>query len=204
MRWVYLLSGTLFGVLLLGAARFAFVHPPEAVHYHANLALFVDGQRFDLSGDRYMEDVAACAANPDAVRPQDRAHLHNNDHDVVHVHHGGATWGHLFTNLGFGLGDRYLILDDGRKLFDGEEGRTIKFFVNGMQVLELANRQIRSEDRVVVSIGAETADEVLATQVPQVASNAGEFNTISDPAGCAGAHRELTFGERLHHAFWGM
>jgi hypothetical protein len=202
MRWVSLLLGILLGALLLGALRFLFLPPPPAVHYHANFALFVDGQRVDLSGDRYMEDVAACAADPDAVRPQDRVHLHNHDQDVVHVHHGGATWGHLFTNLGMGLGDRYLILDDGRRLFDGEEGRTLEFFVNGMQVLELANRQVRSEDRVLISMGPETPAEVEATQLPQVAHNAGEFNGRDDPATCAGAHRDLTVGERLRRAFW--
>jgi hypothetical protein len=196
--------GLVLGVLLLGGARFFFVHPPEPVHFHANFALFVDGQRVDLSGNRYMEDVAACSANADAQRPQDRIHMHNNLQDVVHVHASGATWGHLFANLDMSLGDRHLILDDERKLFEGEEGRTIEFFVNGMQVLELANRQLRSEDRVVISVGPETPDEVLAEQFPQVASNADEFNQMDDPAGCAGAAHEMTFGERLRNAFWGM
>jgi hypothetical protein len=203
MRWAFLLTGVLLGVLLLGTARFAFVEPPPAVHHHANFAVFVDGQRLDLSGDRYMEDVSACAADPAGVRPQDRAHMHNNDADVVHVHHGGATWGHLFANLGMGLGDRFFILDDGRRFFDGEDGRTLKFFLNGEQVLELQNRMIRSEDRVLISVGPESPEDVLSTQFQQVSSNAGHFNEVSDPAGCAGAMRELTLGQKLRNAFWG-
>jgi hypothetical protein len=203
MRWAYLAVGVLLGGVLLGAARFAFVPLPEGVHHHANFAVFVDGARLDLSGDRYMEDVAACAADPDAVRPQDRAHLHNNDPDVVHVHHGGATWGHLFTNLGFSLGDGHLILGDGRRLFDGEEGRSLVFVVNGRQVLEFANRPIRSGDRALVSVGWETPEQVLTDQYSRVASNATEFNELSDPAGCAGAQHEWSFTDRLRHAFWG-
>lgn len=203
MRWGTLFIGLIVGVLALGTARFLLVEPAPAVHYHANFALFVDGQRLDLTGGRYMEDVTACAADPAGIRPQDRAHLHNNDADVVHVHHGGATWGHLFANLGFGLGDSFLILDDGRRFFEGEEGRSIKFIVNGQQVLELQNRMIRSEDRVLVSVGPESPNQVLASQYPQVESNAGHFNEVSDPAGCAGAMRTLTLGEKIRNAFWG-
>lgn len=202
MRWVYLVTGVVLGALLLGGARFAFVQPPQGVHHHANFAVFVDGERLDLSGARYMEDVAACAADPNAVRPQDRAHLHNDEGGVVHVHHGGATWGHLFANLGFGFGDGHLILDDGRRFFDGEEGRTFELVVNGREVLELANRPIRSLDRVLVSIGPETLEEVMAQQFPRVPNDAAHFNEVSDPAGCAGAQAERSLAERLVSAFW--
>lgn len=203
MRWTHFALGTIAGVLLLGAARFAFVPLPEAVHHHANFAVFVDGERLELSDDRFMEDVSACAADPTQVRPEDRVHLHDNNPDVVHVHHGGATWGHLFLNLGMGLGRHYLVLPDGRVLLDGEEGRTLKFFANGLQVPDLHNRPIRSEDRVLVSIGPETPEEVLEAQFGQVASDAGEYNEVSDPAGCAGAQREVGLVDRLRHAFWG-
>jgi len=203
MRAASLAVGILLGLLLLGGLRFAFVPPPQGVHYHANFAVFVDGDRVDLSADRFMEDVAACSADPDAVRPEDRVHLHGNDPDVVHVHHGGATWGHLFANLGMGLGEDYLILADGRRLFDGEEGRALAFVVNDLRVPDLHNRPIRSEDRVLVSVGPEPAEGTLERQFSEVASDAAEFNTTSDPAGCAGAHRELTLGQRLKHAFWG-
>jgi hypothetical protein len=202
MRWASLLLGAIVGVLLFVAARFFFLPPPPSVHYHANFALFVDGQRVDLSGDHYMEDVTACAGDPAGIRPQDRAHLHNHEADVVHVHHNAATWSALFTNLGFGLGDDYLILDDGRRFFSGEEGRSVKFFLNGEQVLEMANRTIRSEDRVLVSVGTETPEQALATQYATVASTAGEYNTRQDPAGCAGNMRQLTVRERLQRAIW--
>jgi hypothetical protein len=118
------------------------------------------------------------------------------------VHHNAATWGHLFANLGFGLGDTYLILDDGRRLFDGQDGRTLKFFLDGQQVLEMANRPVRSEEHVLVSFGSETPEQVLATQWPAVKTNAGEFNHMQDPAGCAGSMRKLTVGEKIRRAVW--
>ena len=200
MRWALLALGVVLGVLLLGAVRFSFLQPPS-VHYHANFAVMIDGERLDLSGDRYMEDVSACSADPDAVRPEDRAHLHENNPDVVHVHHGGATWGHLFANLGLGLGEDYLILPGGERYFSGEEGRQVSFVANGMQVPDLHNRLIRSEDRVLVSVSRVSSPEALLKEFSTVAENAGEYNTTQDPAGCAGS-REWTFGQRIRNAFW--
>lgn len=111
------------------------------------------------------------------------------------------TWGHFLANLGIGLGDDYLILNDGRRLFE-EEGRTLKFVVNGFAVPGMRNRIISSGDRVLISYGPEDAEEVTRTPFPRVASNAEEFNERQDPAGCAGA-QELSTWERTRGAFWG-
>jgi hypothetical protein len=191
------------GVLGLGMARLAFVPPPAAVHHHANFAVFIDGERLDLSAGRYMQDVESCARDPGSVRPEDRVHLHDGVGDVVHVHHAGATWGHLMANLGLGLGDGYLVTDDGHRYFHGEDGRSLTFVVNGFQVPSVANREIRSRDRLVVVVGPEAPEQVLHTYFPQVAASAATYNETSDPAGCAGAHGPLSLVERLKIAFWG-
>jgi hypothetical protein len=192
--------GILVGILLFGLARFAFAPADAAVHYHANFAIFVDGERLDLSADRYMQDVAACHADPSHVAPEERVHLHNNDPDVVHVHHSGATWGHFLMNLGFGLGDDYLITDEGAR-YESTPERGLKFVVNGFDVSSVYNRVIAPGDRLLISYGPESAAEVTEIQFPQVASNAPEFDTMPDPAGCAGPD-ELGTGERLRRAFW--
>ena len=41
--------GMALGAFGLGAARFLWVPPPEATHFHANWAIYVDGERLDLS-----------------------------------------------------------------------------------------------------------------------------------------------------------
>ena len=53
--------------------------------------------------NRYMEDVASCYGGAGS-NPRERVHFHENNPDVVHVHAAGATWGHLFQNLGWSLG----------------------------------------------------------------------------------------------------
>lgn len=194
------LGGVAVGVLALAGFRLAFVSMPHPPHYHANFAIFIDGARVDLSSDRYMEEVSACVAGAE-VQPRGRAHLHENDHDVAHVHHDGVTWGHLLTNLRFGLGDDYLAPDEGPVLTEGA-GKSLKFVLNGQPQFAVDGELIRSGDRLLISYGAESEAEVLRTQYPAVASNAEEFNQRQDPATCAGSH-EATFGDRLRHAFLG-
>lgn len=192
--------GVLLGIVLLGAARFAATPWEDPVHYHANWAVFLSGERLDLTADRYMEDVGACVAGGE-VLPTQRVHMHNNEQDVVHVHHRGVTWGHFLTNLGFVLGKDFLVLDDGRR-FEEREGRTLKFIVNGFAVPEIRNRLVESGDRLLVSFGPETLEEIADSQYSRVADNAEEYNHMQDPATCSGS-TEPTLQERLRRAFWG-
>lgn len=193
-------GGLAIGVVALAAFRFAFVPMPHPPHYHANFAIFVDGARVDLSGDRYMEEVSACVAGAE-VQPRGRAHLHSNDMDVAHVHHDGVTWGHLLANLRFGLGESYLAMDGGPLLTE-REGKTLKFILNERPQFAVHGELIRSGDRLLISYGAESEQEVIQTQYPEVASNAEEFNHKQDPVSCAGSH-EATLVDRLRHAFVG-
>jgi hypothetical protein len=196
-----LLAGVVLGVLALGMTRLTALPAEEpGTHYHANWAVFVDGQRLDLSAERYMEDVVRCKADPTQVDPQDRVHMHNRDHDVVHVHHGGATWGHFLANLGFAVGDDFLYTDTGER-YGATPERTLKFVLNGREVPSIRNRLIESEDRLLISYGPESAVEAARTQFPQVAANAGEHNLLPDPGACGGAVHAHG-GSRLRRAFW--
>jgi hypothetical protein len=189
------------GVLALVVFRLILAAPEPPVHYHANFAVFVQGERYDFSGDRYMQDVAACPGDVRDVPPASRVHLHNNDPDVVHVHHGGVTWGHLLANLGFVLGDEVLVTSSGETHLDGAGG-TLKFIVNGRPDPSIRNRTIRPRDRLLISFGPESESQVMESQFPEVATNAAGFDEIPDPAGCGGPD-EPTLRERLRHAIFG-
>lgn len=194
------LAGIVLGAAALGAARLVALPPPPVVHHHANWALVLDGERVDLTSAEYMEDVAACRADAALVAPEERAHMHANDHDAVHVHANGVTWGHFLANIGYALNARHLVTDAGRVVADSA-GHTLKFVVNREPVRALHNRLIRSEDRVLISYGPETVDEVVRTQFPRVASTAARLNALPDPATCSGPTAE-PFGDRLRRAFW--
>jgi hypothetical protein len=191
-------GGVVAGLLILLVVRFMTLEPEPVTHFHANFAVFVDGERMDLSAPRFMEDVEKCKADPNAMDPRDRVHLHNQDHDVVHVHAPASTWSHVFANLGMGLGDRWMVTEQGA--FLGPSGsRSLKFVLNGSSATDIANRAIRSEDRLLISYGEEPVAEVLRTQFPHVKSNAGEFNDKLDPGGC-GARHEPGFLDKLRRA----
>lgn len=200
--WIAGIGGVAVGVLLLAGFRFVTVPPPTTTHHHANWAVFVGGQRLDLSGDRFMEDVASCRTSPESIRPQDRIHLHDGDHDVVHVHHPASTWGQLLANLEMAAGPDYLFTPDGGRHFSGADSAVV-FIRNGQRVYDLSNETVRSEDRVVISFGAESAEEVMDHLFSQVADNAAEHNERADPGACMGSHEPESFAVRLRRAFVG-
>jgi hypothetical protein len=195
----YIAVGAVIGIIAIGLLRFAFAPWQHPVHFHANWAVVLDGERLDLSDDRYMEDVVACAAG-EQVAPAERVHMHNGVDHVVHVHHEGVTWGHLLQNLGFAAGRDFLILDDGRVLGD-EGGRTLKFVLNGFVVDDIRGRLIARGDRLLISHGPEGTDAVLRDQFPNVPADAPRYDEMPDPAACAGA-THLGTGERMRRAFW--
>lgn len=196
---VLLLIGAVAGILLLGGLRFAFQPHEHGVHYHANWAVVIDGERLDLTGMRYMEDVFQCSVDPNLQRPEDRVHMHEGNHDIVHVHDAGVTWGHLLANIGFSVGDDFLETDRARYV-EGEAG-TLKFVLNGAEVPSIRNLPIGDRDRLLISFGPEAAEEAASNQFAVVESSAAEYNTLPDPASCSG-QAEPTVGERLRQAFW--
>jgi hypothetical protein len=192
--------GILLGFAGIGGLRFARQKPPPPpVHFHANWAIYVDGQRLHLQDERYMEAVTQCAVDPSLVRPEDRAHMHGRNDDVAHVHAPGVTWGHLLANLRFDIGDDFLYTDTGR--FSNSGDRTLKFLLNGNPVASIQNLPIGNEDRLLISFGSESLEEVIGTQFPEVASDAERYNRMADPATCASASSEK-LRDRLRRAFW--
>lgn len=200
--WMTGLGGVLAGVLLLAGFRFMTVPPPHVTHHHANWAVFVNGGRLDLSDDRFMEDVASCRTSPESIRPRDRIHLHDGDDDVVHVHHPASTWGQLLANLEMAAGPDYLFTPDGERHFAAGDSLLV-FIRNGQRVYDLSNEPVRSEDRVVISFGTESPEEVVEAHFSQVADNAAEHNQKADPGACMGSHEAETIGAKLRRAFIG-
>jgi len=196
-----LFVGIALGAAGLGLIRFAALPPLEIVHYHANWAVWIDGERVDFSADRYMEDVAACTAGSHMdIVPENRVHMHENNPDVVHVHHGGATWGHLLQNIGWGIGESWIVTDSGELYRDtGSAGLT--FVLNGFAVPPAHNRAIAPGDRMLISFGTEDYGALMYERFTTVADDAPTFDGNYDPAGCAG-HADETFREKLRRAFW--
>lgn len=164
----------------------------DAVHYHANFALYINGQRDEFKSFTFYEEVEACAEHQ-AANPKSRVHMHDQDSSLIHVHDGGVTWGHFFANLGYGLTDKALQNDDG--LFMASESKKLRFYLNGEEVSAVANRTINSEDRLLISYGEEN-DEELEKRFKDIAASAREFNARKDPGGCS-SNDEPTLSKKL-------
>lgn len=143
-------------------------------HEHADLALYIRGQRFDFNQEQFVTTIE------EAVSPN--VHIHAPRYDVVHVHTTLTKWDEFFRSLGFQLtdpsfpgvsGDRVCLQmpKNGEKLCNNATD-TWKFVVNGVPVDGVSNVNIGDMSRVLFSYGPESIDEVVAKQWPQVTTQA--------------------------------
>lgn len=192
-RVALIILGFVLGVASFIVYRMARVQS-QSIHYHANFALYIDGQRDDFKSFTFYEEVQACVSDG-AQNPKARVHMHNQDPDTLHIHSGGVTWGHFFANIGYGLSNKSVETDAGVFAEQKNNSKQLRFILNGEEVDTAANRLIESEDRLLIDF-SDTKDEVLRKRFDEVARDAGEFNGKHDPGGCSG-NQKLTLLERF-------
>lgn len=192
---IILAIGLLIGFAVSTAIRFALIKD-TAVHYHANFALFINGQQDEFKSFTYYEEVASCT-DPSASNPKVRVHMHDNKAGLVHVHAGGVTWGQFFENLGYTLGDE--VIATSKDVFtDGTDENKLTFVLNGEPTNDIANKVIDSEDKLLINYGKDD-QSTLQERYSKVDNTAGEANRTNDPAACAGAH-EISTWDKLKQA----
>jgi len=192
---VALLVGILIGMIWLIAVRYV-TYKTVTTHYHANFALYINGQRDQFDSFTFYEEVQSCTSNEDD-NPKHRVHMHNQEKDVIHVHAPAVTWGHFFANLGYGLSNTAITTDMGT-FVDDANGKQLVFILNGQEVSDIANRVIESEDNLLINYG-EDKDQILNERSQKIPKTAGEYNGKYDPGGCSG-DAELTIWQRLKNA----
>lgn len=166
-----------------GYVRSAYLARHPHTHYHANLAIYANGQRIDLSGPKYMEDIGSCSVGQ-KTNARERTHLHSGVASVVHVHDDHVTWADFLKNIGF-FADRTRLLTDATTYTQGDE-EAVHFILNGKAVDDPTNQFIGDEDRLLISFGSEKESELITTQYAQVKATAAEYNHNDDPATCKG------------------
>ena len=177
-------------IIVIGL-RLVFVTPDELPpHYHADFAIFIYGQRLDLDNPGYYEEEGSCQ-EVSRDDPRSRAHLHQPDPGVVHVHDQAVTWGHFLTNLGFELSDDSLktrsnTYSDG--VLTNNEGQPyqLRFYLNGSFVNYLTDRVIGDEDVLIIDYSNQTEEEIIS-QRAKIEIKAALANQLDDPAGCFGS-----------------
>lgn len=198
-KWFLFGAGLVLGALAILAIRY-FTYSPPQVHYHANFAVYINGQREAFKGPQYYQEVAVCTTSGITL-PQQRAHMHDNINDVIHVHDHAVTWDQFFENLGWYVGPDFVQTADGT-MYKADDTNKLHILLNGQDYTDLTpitNMLIKDRDRLLISYG-NIDDATLQQEYKTVPSTAKHYDESQDPASCAGSEK-VTASDRLHHLF---
>lgn len=199
-KTAWLVAGILLGVFIILGIRFA-TYKMSHVHYHANFAVYIDGQREQFKDSTYYEDVIACAPTGDNIDPAERAHMHENINNVVHVHDHAVTWGQFFTNLGWYIGDDFV--KTRTTLYAANGDNQLHIVLNGQDytgLTPIANMVIKDKDALLVSFG-NINNDTLQKEYKAVPHTARSYDMGKDPASCNAGGSTMTIGDRFKHLF---
>ena len=199
-KWFLFFGGLILGALAILALRFV-TYQPANVHYHANFALYLNGQRETFKGQQYYQEINMCSSTDGIAVPQQRAHMHDNANSLVHVEDHVVTWGQFFENLGWYVGPDFVQAPDGTNYMADAQAK-LHIVLNGQDYTNLTpitNMVIKDEDRLLVSFG--TIDQATLNQESKtIPSTARSADLTTDPASCSGAE-SASAAERLRHLF---
>ena len=149
---------SLIGVIV-GASAYNFVtgdtkapgSPPNSgalgdEHEHASLIVKIFGDKFDFTTPAYQIKSSWI-------------HFESADGRTIHRHSSGVTMGYLFGTLGLGVDDECFIFADGREFCTNEE-YSLKFYINHDPVSEILTHVLQEGDRLLISYGNESAQEI--------------------------------------------
>jgi len=162
-------------VFLLSLAWFLWViwnkvipHKTQEVHYHAGFIVVKDNKLEDFSKNEYMK-IEACkekSVETDDESPeqeqQEKAHLHDNVGDVVHVENKEALWKDLFSNINYPINYANTTAYENNRqiqniqdlpiqpfqslvIFIGENNDTLKFLGQAVTKQHIENEEVKSE-----------------------------------------------------------
>jgi hypothetical protein len=194
-KGLFVVGGIVVGVLALLVIRFAAYNPPT-VHYHANFAVYVNGVREQFKGPQYYQEVNVCSLH--GSTPLARVHMHDGINNVVHVHAEAVTWGELFQNIGWGIGNSYLATPDA--IYTASDISPLNIVINGNNATGITNigqTVIHDKDQLLISYGTQSKAE-LATQFKTVGSSAAKYDSEKDSSACSGSEGP-TIADRWHH-----
>lgn len=140
---------TSFGGLVLAILALWLYNPtPKHTHTHAGFRIYLNGVLQDYSDPKYM-NYTLCSEHDEQKTPveeqMERAHLHDQVGDVVHVHRAEATWGDLLANINVDLGE------------------DLSAYVNGEKVADIFDQEITAYSTAIFVLGED--NQVLGKEV---------------------------------------
>jgi len=129
--------------------------PLGSEHAHAGILVKIFGDEFDFSAPAYQ------IKSP-------WIHFEGRDGTTIHKHATGVTVGYLFETLGLGIDDQCFVFQDGRS-FCTNDDYSLVFYINGEEFPDIRDLEIQEDDKILISYGAETPEEIQA-QLSQLES----------------------------------
>ncbi|MFB6208135.1 MAG: hypothetical protein ABEJ69_02200 [Candidatus Nanohaloarchaea archaeon] len=160
-KYVYTAAGI---VVLIGLAAGAYTLIPEgspgtgnigpagSAHYHADFAVYINGEKFDFSKRSYQV-------------VDRRAHVEGLSDDVVHAHASGVTFGYFMETLGWGY--NATALETRNNTYFEKNGKELRMFVNegdGWKEIEPRDYLFSDGDQILLAYGDYTKQEIKEMQ----------------------------------------
>jgi len=186
--------GLLVGALAILGIRFL-TYAPEQIHYHANFAVYINGKREQFKSPMYYEEISGSCALGKDVKPAQRAHMHDEVNDTVHIHDHAVTWGDFFMNIGWAVGPDFIRTPDG--ILQPDADHHITYLVNNHEISDISTEVVHDEDRLLVDFG-DTSAATLKKESNSVSHSAHQYDIGQDPAACLG-NAKPTWKDRLKH-----
>lgn len=191
-----LVIGVVLGLLIFAAIRFFTYNSPEHTHYHANFAIYINGQQLKFEDPSNYQEIVSCIKD-DETNPLHRAHMHDGIYDVIHVHADAVTWNQFFENLNMTTDATYLRIKNDSFINNSPSKTT--YILNGKKIVSLSGLVISSQDKLLINYGSDD-DNVITQRYDAITDKAKNYNEKLDPASCSG---KLTnsFSDRLNNIF---
>lgn len=168
--WQWLSKGALLGQLNLQLSELqkdnkdlmmlSGVGSLRSVHNHADVKVYINGKAVDFSQSKYQ--LAARFI-----------HFEEGIGDVIHTHATGLTMGHLFKSLGADFGNNCLAFE--KTDYCNGENAKLRLYVNGRPNSEFDNYIIKDLDKILVSYGSES-DEEIQKQLNSITNLAAKYS----------------------------
>lgn len=160
---------------------------PDPSHTHADLAIWVRGEKRDLSAEKYMQSEES----GDAAK-EENPHFHGGIGHVIHRHKPGQSIGNFLGALGITAARQCMTFDDGEDVCASGDAQW-RMFVNGKERTFDTAYVFEDLDAVLLTYGATT--EQVNNQLQELSDDAclysrtcpergepPEENCIADPA----------------------
>lgn len=132
------------------------ISAPESINYQAGFAIFTNGTFRIFTDSRYHNK-------------SEEAFIQPENPNIVHVRKSNITWDDFFKTLPMQLTQQCLTTGTGQ-VFCSTEAQKLKFYLNGNEDAAALARPVRNGDRLLVSYGSETEEQIRLQmqQIPTV------------------------------------